>query len=298
MDNHSKLIKIYIIVCAEYEKSLQYSVQRFSNNKNPKFTDQEIMTIMLYGTAIERRHTIKEVYDFTSNYLRSWFPFLPSYVAFIKRLNRLPEALNGLLTILLENSTSNCSETFSLVDSMPIITCSAKRKAKVATEISDKGYCATKSLYYYGVKLHFLCSQVVKKHPVPTHLIVTPASESDLNIFREYWSGIGGTTVFADKAYQDNSMKNKMLEIESDMFSPVKYARGVAENIKQFNKVADDLYSAAVSSIRQPIESLFGWLIEKSDIQRASKVRSTNGLLIHIFNKLAACFLLKKEFNC
>ena len=35
---------------------------------------------------------------------------------------------------------------------MPIITCSGKRKAKVATEITDKGYNSTKKMYYYGLK--------------------------------------------------------------------------------------------------------------------------------------------------
>jgi hypothetical protein len=43
--------------------------------------------------------------------------------------------------------------------------------------------------------------------------------------------------------------------------------------------------------VRQPIEGLFNWLIEKTDFQRASKVRSTKGLLVHVFGKLAAAFI-------
>ena len=43
----------------------------------------------------------------------------------------------------------------SLVDSMPIITCAGKNKArKVATEITSKGYYSTKNMYYFGLKLH------------------------------------------------------------------------------------------------------------------------------------------------
>ena len=30
------------------------------------------------------------------------------------------------------------------------------------------------------------------------------------------------------------------------------------------------------------------WIIEKTDIQRASKVRSTQGLIVHVFGKIAA----------
>ena len=38
---------------------------------------------------------------------------------------------------------------------MPVATCKGKnRKEKVAGEVVDKGYCSTKNMYYYGVKLH------------------------------------------------------------------------------------------------------------------------------------------------
>ncbi|MCS3632566.1 hypothetical protein GGP55_003184 [Salinibacter ruber] len=43
---------------------------------------------------------------------------------------------------------------------------------------------------------------------------------------------------------------------------------------------------------RQPIESLFNWINEKTGIQRASKVRSYQGLLVYAFGRLAAAMLL------
>jgi hypothetical protein len=46
--------------------------------------------------------------------------------------------------------------------------------------------------------------------------------------------------------------------------------------------------STAVSRLRQPIESLVNWLEEKTGIERASKVRSYNGLMVHVFGRLAA----------
>lgn len=45
------------------------------------------------------------------------------------------------------------------------------------------------------------------------------------------------------------------------------------------------------SGIRQPVETIFNWLIDKADIQKVSKVRSTKGLMIHIFRKLATAFI-------
>lgn len=51
-------------------------------------------------------------------------------------------------------------------------------------------------------------------------------------------------------------------------------------------------YNRLVSKIRQPIEGFFNWLIDKTDIQRASKVRSTDALFIHCFGKLTFAFIL------
>jgi len=46
----------------------------------------------------------------------------------------------------------------------------------------------------------------------------------------------------------------------------VKGVKNQSEQVKQWNKAAANLFSTAVSTIRQPIESLFNWLIEKTDI--------------------------------
>lgn len=63
--------------------------------------------------------------------------------------------------------------------------------------------------------------------------------------------------------------------------------------IKQREKAANDLFSTAVSTItiRQPIESHLNRLFVKTDIQRASKVRSAKGFLLHAFGKITAEFI-------
>ena len=75
------------------------------------------------------------------------------------------------------------------------------------------------------------------------------------------------------------------------MMTPVKAVKGECQEIRNRDKAFNDLYSKAVSKVRQPIESLFNWLIEKTGIQKASKVRSTKGLLIHLFGRIASAFI-------
>jgi hypothetical protein len=77
----------------------------------------------------------------------------------------------------------------------------------------------------------------------------------------------------------------------SKILTPVKAVKNQSEITNQWGKAANDLYSRSVSRVRQPIESLFNWIIEKTDIQRASKVRSKKGLLVHVFGRIAAAFI-------
>lgn len=288
-----KLIEIYFYICEKFEKDLKYCCQRYSNNNEPEFTDQEVMTIYLYIVHQEQRFKCKQIHRFANDYLRSWFPKLPSYAAFNNRVNRLSEAFTNLISPLLtEFMPKDCSSDISLLDSMPIITCSGKREGKVAPELTDKGYCSTKGLYYYGVKLHALAYRRVGHLPFPEQLLVTPASENDLNVFKQAWSNLENRTFYGDKIYHNEDFFSQMTANQNSiMLTPVKGVKNQTENRKHFDKAANDLFSTAVSRMRQPIESLFNWIIEKTDFQRASKVRSTKGLIVHVFGKIAAAFI-------
>jgi Transposase DDE domain len=175
---------------------------------------------------------------------------------------------------------------------MPIITCSGKRNSKVAKDLTDKGYCSTKSLYYYVVKLQALAFRRSNKIPFPEQIQITPASVNDLTVFKEVWSEKTNRSFFGDKIYTNEDFFSELeQEKNSIMLTPVKGIKGQCQELKNRDKAANDLFSTAVSRIRQPIESLFNWLIVKTDIQKASKVRSSKGLLIYLFGKIAAAFI-------
>ena len=95
---------------------------------------------------IEQRLKIKQIHEYANDHLRSWFPLLPTYEAFIMRINRLSEALRNLADVLL---SGYCPQDYdlntSLMDSLRIITCSGKRMPSVAKEITDKGFAQLKA---------------------------------------------------------------------------------------------------------------------------------------------------------
>lgn len=294
----TKLIALYFYVEERYGKDWKYYNERFSNNDQPAFTDEEVLTVYLYGIMEERRFRIKEIYDFTRKHLLSWFPKLPTYQAFNDRLNRLGVVFQKMLAEVLSFRASGVKDrNCNVVDSLPVIICSGKRRSKVATEISDKGYCSTKSMYYYGLKIHVNGIVQQATTPLPESIVITAASENDLNVFRNYWHDTENKIFVGDKIYKDDNWF-ELFERQNNsiMLTPVKAVKGMSERIRQFHKAADDLWSKAVSGVRQPIESLFNWLIEKTDLQRASKVRSTKGLLVHVYGKMAAAFLSQTIF--
>ena len=88
-----------------------------------------------------------------------------------------------------------------------------------------------------------------------------------------------------------HSIKRRKNAKKLSLFTPVKAIKGESPEITKREKAAKELFSMAVSKVRQPIEALFNWLNEKTDIQRAMKVRFTSGLLVHTMEKIAIALI-------
>jgi hypothetical protein len=101
-------------------------------------------------------------------------------------------------------------------------------------------------------------------------------------------ANIEGGVLCGDWACCDRPLKEQLAEDQDlDLLTPIK------KNKRQrMLSAADSLYSEAVSWMRQPIESVFKWINEKTGIQQASKERSYQGLLVNAFGRLAAAMLL------
>lgn len=62
-----------------------------NNKHSPDFTDEDILTIYIIGIT-EKMYKLKHIYNLVQQYMKDWFPRLPSYQAFVKRLNNLSSA--------------------------------------------------------------------------------------------------------------------------------------------------------------------------------------------------------------
>lgn len=291
MDWQLRLIMLYEYIDHHYHKELWVYCQRMSNNSRPEFSDVELLTTYLFGRIKKKREVI-DIYEYTRDHLIDWFPKLPHYKNYVRRLNYLSNVLIGLLEkIILDFPHTDVLDGMKLIDSMPIILANAKRSqtAKVARGFANKGYCASKGIYYYGIKLHILALKRINTLPLPDYIGITPARDHDLKALEIILPQLFDAELFADKAYVDELLKNIAEQDQNfHIHTPVKKKKGQERDLDYFEK----LFSTAVSRVRQPIESLFNWIEQKTGIQTASKVRSYNGLITHVFGSLVAAMFI------
>lgn len=282
-----QLIRLYYYICHCYDKHLCLHYQRQSNNYQPSFTDQEVLTVYIFG-MFQKRFTVKDIYSYTINHWQDWFPCMPSYQAYNYRLNQLYWQFEIIADELMrELSFEDSYGNVSLTDSLPIILSKRPYQAKVARAVADKGYCSTKKLYYHGMKLHFLGFDRYRHMPVPEYMCFTAASENDLTVLKTILPHLQDRCIIGDKIFASAELNQQIANQKVEIITPVKLKKK-----QKFLVAADKMLSSYVSSIRQPIESLFNWLIEKTSIHSACKVRSEKGLWVHCYGRIAAALFL------
>lgn len=280
-----------MLICHLYDMQTDLHLQS-NRNGSPTLTVPELMTIYLFG-QLNDHFKKRAIYDFINQYWRAWFPHLPSYQAFVRRLNLLENNFQSLFGYLLEQLTEKFPASVSvdhLIDSVPVMLAagSKSKRASVARDIASTGFCATKQLHFHGIRLHLIARRQCGKLPLPAKLWMERASTHDLTALKQQSANIPEQiTLFGDKAYADRRFKDFLKERRIQLLTPIKKPKN-----KELTKT-EKHYNKMVSKIRQPIESFFKWLIDKTDIQRASAVRSTNGLLVHCLGKASfSLFLL------
>jgi hypothetical protein len=185
-------------------------------------------------------------------------------------------------------AASQAPEIDRLVDSLPVMLAhhGHSYRARVAREVADSGFCAAKKTRFHGVRLHVIAQRRQGRLPLPAQVWVCAASHHDSKAFLKQQPELRTTELFGDLAYPTPEIINHLKEQQTRLVAPQKKPKGkeLTEDAKYYNRL--------VRSFRQPIESLFNWINEKTQIQKASKVRPTDALMVHCWGKLAVAFFL------
>lgn len=269
------------------QTELPLYTERFSNNRLPYLTDAELFTTaifpMLMGYSIR-----KEGYRYLCRYYLSWFPALPTYEAWNRRLNRDHEALAYLFNLILRRFAPPVGGEF-VVDTFPVVVCQAQHsyRSRAAKPFVSKGYCAAKKKYYIGAKVEIVTALRLGRLPMPFGFFIATAKTHDLPLAEDTLADLNGVVLYGDKAYIDQTFQLQLVDQYTELALPIKQQKN-GPPLGLFDQAFNTLHA----STRQPVECLVSWINNKTAIEDASKVRSVNGLFATIALKMIAALIM------
>ena len=124
----------------------------------PQISDAELVTLAvmqaLLGYVSEARWL-----RYARSHLRHLFPYLPGQPGYNKRLRKLTTTMIWLIRML-ACDTSLWDDDVWVVDSTPVECGRSKETARRPglAGCAEYGYCASHSRYFWGLRLHLLCT--------------------------------------------------------------------------------------------------------------------------------------------
>lgn len=170
------------------------------------------------------------------------------------------------------------------IDSMPLEICKLAREQrnKMGKESEhhapDKGYCASQNKYFYGYKLHSVCSA----SGVIESLDLTKASVHDVHYLKDVQELFNNCIITGDKGYigrqhQINLFETAGIQLEVPLRSNQKEHKPVMWILKK---------------VRKRIETVFSQLCDQFMIQR-NYAKSFNGFKSRVLAKITGFTVLQ-----
>ncbi len=170
-------------------------------------------------------------------------------------------------------------ENYFIVDSMPVEVAkiSRERRSKVCKEVfetsPDKGYCASQKSYFYGYKLHGICSMRGVFHSFD----LTKASIHDNEILPDLKSQLSDCVLLGDKGYI-----GKKVQLDLFHHASIKLETPMRKNQKDYKP-----YPKVFRKTRKRLETLFSQLSDQFMMKR-NYAKSFRGFRTRLLSKIAA----------
>jgi hypothetical protein len=124
----------------------------------PRLTDAELVTLAVMQALLGRTSEARWL-RYAHAQLRHLFPYLPQQPGYNKRLRALADTLCWLIGMLARD-TALFTDDVWVVDSTPV-ECARSRETVHRSALAgwaEYGYCASHSRYFWGLRLHLLCT--------------------------------------------------------------------------------------------------------------------------------------------
>ncbi len=243
----------------------------------PRLSDAEVITLAVMAALLG--HTSESHWlRFARARLRHLFPYLPQQPGYNKRLRKLVSTLNWLITTL-ARETSVWTDDVWVVDSTPI-ECGRSRETARRSELAgfaEYGYCASHSRYFWGLRLHLLCTL----HGLPVGFALTGAKADERLVLLEILHAQPGLTdrprqiMIGDKNYFGAQFEAALPEANIHLLRSARKGEPERPGSRFF------------MPLRQTIESINDTLKGQLDLE-AHGARTVAGVLARIWQRLLA----------
>lgn len=264
-------------IILDYVRSITEKDNFLHQIRKPKLSDIELISINL-----------------TAEYLSldsecQLFRILPEILkeriersVYNKRKRKLFYAISEIREIISNQFTE--FENYYIVDSMPleVVKLSRSLRSKICKAdyqtAPDKGFCASQQMYFYGYKLHGICSV----NGVFKSIDISKASMHDVHYLKEIKNHLNNCVLMGDRGYvsaeqQLNLFENQRITLEVPMRS------------NQYNyKKQDYIFRKS----RKRIETLFSQLCDQFMIRR-NYAKTFDGFKTRILSKITALTVIQ-----
>jgi len=274
----SNIVKNYLRVL-EVISSLNCELEFKSKvGRKAKMSDIEIVALSLTSEYM----SIDSENDLFKQLVNSSIPNLIERSQFNKRRRKLFEFSEKIRTTLA------CSflefENYFIIDSMPLEICKKARQNRIKICKKDfetapsKGFCASQDTWFYGYKLHGICSVSGVFHSID----ITKANVHDIQILKDVKNQLSDCLLLGDRGYLSSTQ-------QLDLFQT---ANIVLETPMRMNQKSYKKQPYIFRKSRKRIETLFSQLCDQFKI-RNNYAKSFEGFKTRILAKITALTLIQ-----
>jgi Transposase DDE domain len=274
----SNIVKNYLRVL-EVISSLNCELEYKSGvGAKVKMSDIEVVALSLTSEYM----SIDSENDLFKQLVNSSIPNLIERSQFNKRRRKLFEFSEKIRTTLASSFLE--FENYFIIDSMPLEICKKARENRIKICKKDfetapsKGFCASQDTWFYGYKLHGICSVSGVFHSVD----ITKANVHDIQILKDVKSQLSDCVLLGDRGYLSSTQ-------QLDLFQT---ANIVLETPMRMNQKSYKKQPYIFRKSRKRIETLFSQLCDQFKI-RNNYAKSFEGFKTRILAKITALTLVQ-----
>jgi Transposase DDE domain len=241
-----------------------------------KLSDAELVTLAvmqaLLGFTAEARWI-----RYAHTHLRGLFRYLPNQPGYNKRLRAAADTIRQVIGVLARDTTFWADDVW-VADSTPV-ECGRSTETTKRSDLAgwaEYGYCASHSRYFWGLRLHLLCTL----HGLPVGFALTGAKADERQILLDILadpalSARTDQTLIADKNYFGHDFEAAVTDAGVRLLRPTRKGERERPGARFFKP------------LRQIIESINDTFKGQLDLERHGG-RTPTGVWVRVLQRILA----------